>query len=82
MRAKHISPWFSPQCLATHLSLVDVEMETQHADIALKPCALNMDFQHRTTNDNLLQCIKLGLQKRHVTQGQFCYEVTSFQKTQ
>jgi hypothetical protein len=80
VRIEHISPWFFPQCLATHLSPIDVEMETQHANIALKPCALGMDSQHMTTNGNLLQCIRLGLQKRHVVLSQFCYKVTSCEK--
>jgi hypothetical protein len=34
VKAEHIFPWFSPQCLAAHLSPIDLEMETQHADIA------------------------------------------------
>jgi hypothetical protein len=45
---------FSSQCLAIHLSLTNVKRETQHVNIALKPCTLAMDYQQRTMNDNLL----------------------------
>ncbi len=56
MRVDHIFPWFT-HFLVTHLSPIDVEMETQYANIVLKSCALTMDSQQGTMDSNLLQYI-------------------------